>query len=67
LTKRECQFQQKEVRYSIPGYKQKEVVSKVNEGPENSLNDYLAPSGTRIKRGRIILLIQPLSSFDAQD
>jgi hypothetical protein len=38
----------------------KEGGSKVNEGPENRLNDYLSPSGTRIKRGCIVLLIQPL-------
>ncbi|MBX3240860.1 MAG: hypothetical protein KIT80_15250 [Chitinophagaceae bacterium] len=36
-----------------------EDVSKINEGSENRLNDYLPPSGTRIKRGCIVLLRQP--------
>jgi hypothetical protein len=38
----------------------KEDVSKINEGPENRLNDYQSPSGIRIKRGCIVLLIHPL-------
>jgi hypothetical protein len=38
----------------------KEDVSKINEGLKNRLNDYRSPSGIRIKRGCIILLIQPL-------
>lgn len=33
-------------------------ISKINEGPENRLNDYL---GIRIKRGCIKSMIQPLS------
>jgi hypothetical protein len=35
-------------------------VSKINERPENRINDYLAPSGIRIKRACIKSMIQAL-------
>jgi len=37
-----------------------EAVPKINERPENCLNDSRTPSDTRIKRGCIISLIQPV-------
>jgi len=33
--------------------------AKINKGPEKRLNGYKPPSGTRMKNGCIILLIQP--------
>ncbi len=51
------------IKKQLGDYLRKEVVSKINEGPENSLNTYQSPSGTRIKKGCLILLRQPLSDY----